>query len=283
MQSTDHLDFDFFPQFESDGNLYHIGHGTLRNKFLMLKQQGKIEVDYKSKQSFYTLKGIKFKRNRYGINNTMTPNRMVVPSLSLPSSLSLSNFIDTLPPDRYAVHDIRFKFRLEDIWSNLIRRHPELTPNEVSKDIALDRLIIDDLTIKVTVHHTDTVSVIVACTLRPVAVDTNDLKRLSDALTRVEERLFAFIEDRPPSLSSLNPIPNHKSWKVTMWHFGIDSPQEYAGDKFEITWEDGSTALARIYTKNFKDGNGIRIRRERQEYPNKRFDVAIDEKLGTSG
>ena len=27
------------------------------------------------------------------------------------------------------------------------------------------------------------------------------------------------------------------------------------------------------------DGSGIRIRKERQEYPNKRFDEAIDEKM----
>ena len=62
-----------------------------------------------------------------------------------------------------------------------------------------------------------------------------------------------------------------------MWHFGSDSSNEYTGDKFEATWEDGQNALIRIYTK---DLNGVtKIRRERQEYPNKRFDEAIDEKL----
>jgi hypothetical protein len=34
----------------------------------------------------------------------------------------------------------------------------------------------------------------------------------------------------------------------------------------------------RIYTKDLKAG-GTRIKRERQEYPNKRFDNAISEKL----
>jgi hypothetical protein len=64
-----------------------------------------------------------------------------------------------------------------------------------------------------------------------------------------------------------------------MWHFGYDSPNEYTGDEFEIAWEDGQNALMRIYTK---DLNGvIKIRRERQEYLNKRFDQAIDEKLPT--
>ena len=65
-----------------------------------------------------------------------------------------------------------------------------------------------------------------------------------------------------------------------MWHFGNDSPNEYTGEKFEVAWEDGQNALFRIYTK---DLNGVtRIRRERQEYPNKRFDHAIGEKLDTT-
>jgi hypothetical protein len=41
--------------------------------------------------------------------------------------------------------------------------------------------------------------------------------------------------------------------------------------------------LIRRYTKHLKDGKGIRIRKERQEYPNKRFDEAIEEKLNALG
>ena len=37
--------------------------------------------------------------------------------------------------------------------------------------------------------------------------------------------------------------------------------------------------MIRGYTKDLKDGNGIRIRTERQEYPKKSFDEAMDEKL----
>jgi hypothetical protein len=68
-----------------------------------------------------------------------------------------------------------------------------------------------------------------------------------------------------------------------MWHFGYDSPNEYTGKEFEVTWEDGENALMRIYTKDLKDGKGIRIRTERQEYPNKRFDEAIKEKMNALG
>jgi hypothetical protein len=74
-------------------------------------------------------------------------------------------------------------------------------------------------------------------------------------------------------------IPNHNYSIVTMWHFGTDSLNEYAGEKFEMKWEDGEHALLRIYSNDMKDG--IRIRKERQEYTGVKLDVAIHEKLCT--
>jgi hypothetical protein len=202
------------------------------------------------------------------------PDR-VVSSLSSVSSVS---FIDTLPANKHVLHDIRFRFGVDNIWTVISTNHPELKPNEVSKDISLDPLLTHDLTIKTTIHHTDTVSVMVACSQTPVAADLKGLVRLSNALTRVKERLLRYIECAHP-LSLSSSIPDHDSWIVTMWHFGFDSPDEYTTEKFEVAWEDGHNALFRIYTK---DLNGVtKIRRERQEYPNKRFDEAIDEKLPT--
>ncbi|MFZ0329464.1 MAG: hypothetical protein WBP64_02230 [Nitrososphaeraceae archaeon] len=105
---------------------------------------------------------------------------------------------------------------------------------------------------------------------------------MSNILTSVEERLLASVTCCPHTISPLPQIqiPNHNSWIVTMWHFGTDSLSEYAGEKFEMTWEDGEHALLRIYSKDMKDGIRIRIRKERQEYPGVRLDAAIHEKLG---
>jgi hypothetical protein len=72
-----------------------------------------------------------------------------------------------------------------------------------------------NLCVKTTIHHIDTVSVMVACSLNPVAADIKGLVRLSNALTRVEERLLRYIDWAPPSLS-LSSIPDHESWIVTM-------------------------------------------------------------------
>jgi hypothetical protein len=164
------------------------------------------------------------------------------------SSLSSVSFIDSLPVDKHALHDIRFRFKVDNIWTVIATYHPELRPNEVSKDISLEPIVTHDLTIKTTIHHTDTVSVMVACSLNPVAADIKGLVRLSNALTRVEERLLRYIECAHPSLSlSSSSIPDHESWIVTMWHFGHNSPNEYTNKEFEVAWEDGQNALMRIY------------------------------------
>ena len=261
-----------FLEFEVDDKKYTMTHGTFRNKISQYVRNGYAQLEYYSGPAFYSLKGFNFAKPKRG----MTENHTVVPNLSSVSSVS---FIDTLPSDKHALHDIRFRFKVDNIWTVISTNHPELKPNEVSKDISLEPIVTHDLTIKTTIHHTDTVSVIVGCSLNPVAADLKGLIRLSNALTRVEERLLRYIECAPRPLSLSSSIPDHDSWIVTMWHFGYDSPNEYTNKEFEVAWEDGQDALFRIYTK---DVNGVtKIRRERQEYPNKRFDEAIDEKLLT--
>jgi hypothetical protein len=157
-------------------------HGTFRNKISKLVMTGYAQLEYYSGPAFYSLKGVNFAKPKHG----MTDNHAVV---SLVSSLSSLSFIDNLPVDKHALHDIRFRFKVDNIWTAIANNHPELRPNEVSKDISIDPIITQDLTIRITIHHTDTVSVIVACSLNPVAVDLKGLVRLSNALTRVEERL----------------------------------------------------------------------------------------------
>jgi hypothetical protein len=262
-----------FLDFEVDGEHYSMTHGTFRNKISKLIREGFVGLQYRSGPAFYSLPGHNFTKRKI-----MTGDHAVVTSMSSMSSVS---FIDNLPTDKHALHDIRYKFKVDNIWATLTTSHPELKPNDVSKDISLDAIETHDLTIKVTVHHTDTVSVMVACSLNPVAVDVKGLVRLSNALTRVEERLLRFVDKGPVSLSLSypSPIPDHSSWIITMWHFGTDSLDEYTGREFEMTWEDGEDALMRKYTKDLKDGKGIRIRTERQEYPKKSFDEAMDEKL----
>jgi hypothetical protein len=264
--------FRDFLDFDVDGEHYSMAHGTFRNKISKLVRNGIVELQFYSGPAFYSLPGHNFTKRKI-----MTGDHAVVTSMSSMSSLS-SNFIDNLPADQNAVHDIRFRFKVEGIWSILSAQYPEFPKNETSKDIFLDSLNNNELKITTTVHHTDTVTVAVGCSMNPVIVDCKGIIRLSNALTRVEERLLRLVEvGGPLSLSSKCIIPDHNTWTVTMWHFGTDSSREYAGKEFEMTWEDGENTMIRIYTKPM-NGKTI-IRKERQEYPNVAFEQVIEEKF----
>ena len=122
-----------FLDFEVDGKRYNMTHGTFRNKISILMKNGYVQLQYYSGPAFYSLKGVNFTKPKPG----MTDNHTVVPSLSSVSSVS---FIDNLPADKHALHDIRFRFKVDNIWTVITTNHPELKPNEVSKDISLEPL-----------------------------------------------------------------------------------------------------------------------------------------------
>jgi hypothetical protein len=79
--------------------------------------------------------------------------------------------IQSLPADKHALYNIRFRFKVDSIWTIITINHPELKLNDFSKDITLDPIVAHHLTIKVTIHHTNTVSVIVACSLNLIICD----------------------------------------------------------------------------------------------------------------
>jgi hypothetical protein len=125
------------------------------------------------------------------------------------------------------------------------------------------------------------VSVVVGCSYAPIATDIGGVNRLSNELTRVEERISHLVDDNgkvtPSGYESL-PIPENDGWLATMWHFGADASIEHTGEKFSAACEVGENALIRAYSKLMKDGK-TRIRLERQEYPNKSVVDAVTDKL----
>jgi hypothetical protein len=77
-------------------------------------------------------------------------------------------------------------------------------------------------------------------------------------------------------------IPCYNKWIVKMWHFGVDTLDEYAKKEFRVTFEEGISDRYRIYTKRMKDGNSI-VRIEHQEYPNQEYADALIRKLYPDG
>jgi hypothetical protein len=130
-----------------------------------------------------------------------------------------------------------------------------------NRDITLQDIDLGDHVVKTTVHNTNTVSVIVACTLNPIPIDMFGLVKLSSSLARVEDRLQLLVSEyneasvqngwKYLSLKLNSRIPNHMSWIVKMWHFGQDALTSYSGEKFDMSWEDSLNVLHHIYSKEY--------------------------------
>jgi len=258
-----------FLNFEVNGKEFGMVHKTFRNKISKLKKSGEVEDSYHSHLKFYTLKGLKFTK-------PMTTHHMGVTSHN-----SFYNFIKDLPLQRNALHDIRLWFKLSGIWS-ILSTNSTFNINPKSKDIRLSGIKENDIYLGITVHRTDSVSVIAGCSYTPIAVDVNGIIRLSTALAIVRERLGQWIKASAMLVGSKVyqnlEIPPYNKWIVKMWHFGADASIEYAGEKFEVTYASTQEALIRVYSKKMKDRK-IRIRLEGQEYPNTCLADAIENKL----
>ena len=166
--------------------------------------------------------------------------------------------------------------------------------NTRSKDILFPVWNIRDLLIRATIHKTDTVSIMIGCSLNPIALDIPGIIRLTNALSIVEERLSRGVEqsrivqdfnaikdiDSFYDWRKNGAIPPHSRWLVTMWHFGADALTEYSGEKFSTTWEIAENILIRVYSKVMND-NRMRIRLERQEYPKATVADIVEQKLSS--
>jgi hypothetical protein len=272
-----YLDFETF---KVRDRWYHVAHGTCRNKFSELVRKGVIQFEYNSKVAYYTLKG-----HHFGTSTKMTSNHMgILPVTDVThvtnGMTDLFDYIHTIPIDKVAaVHDIHYKFTVPDIYK-IMAQHPRYAKllNPVSKDIVLRPEITDGLKIQSIIHRTDTVTVTIACSSNPVTINDAGVLRASVVLTRAEERLSSKLDECGKTLPGgyeKIPIPDNRTWTVTMWHFGKDGRFEYSKKGYSLTWGYGREVL-RIYTKSLQ-GQQIE-RRDMQEYPNSPFEVALYEK-----
>jgi hypothetical protein len=295
-----YLDFLYF---EVEGREYSMTHGTFRNKISKLRGSGLIEVAYNAGIAFYTLSGIRFGRK------PMTPARIGIQPLlqhihRIPNIRKhpLYKLIKHHPFDKAAVHDVHLRFIVAGLWSILsnnsmngnnvdgnisgsssssnISRPCVLQTDPFSKDIRLEKRAINGLDILVTVHHTDTVTVVIGCSFAPIIVDEYGVIRLSEALATIEEELSLLAEQCHDSscFDSNIDIPNHMSWIVTRWDFGIDGLITYTGAHFFYSWGSSQNVLIVVYIKQWSQ-NDYRIRVECRESPNIALGKALKERM----
>jgi hypothetical protein len=254
-----------FLNFEVNGIKYGMTHGTFRNKIGSMIKNGEVEVLLPSNPFFYTLKGHRFVNAK-----PMTRKHMVVSNNN-----SFYKLISDLPLNKQSIHNIRLKFIVSNIWDFFVKNF-SYSKNSKSQDIAIPSIGIDDIICRITIHKSNTVSISLGSSLNPIPLDGQGLIFLSTTLTRIEERISNIIQ----SVNETNiKIHKYLEWIVIMWHFGRDSLNEYTGEKFSITFEESQACILRAYVKETTKTTKNIIRLEKQEYPNKKTQDIINERL----
>jgi hypothetical protein len=153
-----------FLKFELGGKIYGMKHGTFRNKITKLRKKGEVERLYYSPQAFYTLKGHKF-------GKPVTPDHTVVYNNSILQMLQI------LPLEKQSIHNIRLNFRVPQIWK-ILSSSQKLQKNKRSQDIVIPSWKNNNTIVRTIIHKTDTVSVIVGCSLEPIILEQDGFTRL---------------------------------------------------------------------------------------------------------
>ncbi len=260
-----------FLHFEANGQTYEMRPGTIRNKFMEFKRKNLIKLAYNSGIAFYTIPGKEFNKSdrmtsdHMGVNTVNTVNTVIDDSLL--KQTPIYQWLKNCPTEKQALHNIRLVFNAAGIWNVVSSIYPTRI-NPYNKDIILPaKIFFDYLDVIVTIHHTDTVSVAVSCSFRPIVVELEDMIQLYEALIRTELNLINMITNLKYEDDGSHNGPRYREWIVKMWHFGVDSISEYVCKELEVTFEEGMSDLYRIYTKRMNYGRKI-IRVEHQEYPN---------------
>ncbi|WP_148686365.1 hypothetical protein [Candidatus Nitrosocosmicus hydrocola] len=253
-KSGNDVTYKDFISFDLLGVHYSYTPGTIRNNFSVLRREGKIELVCRSPIAFYTLAGLKYEKGmtyRYrGVQNKIVDFYIKV--------FKIHGLNDP------AIHDIRLKFNIPDIHSILPSIKSNLITNidKISnKDITLKDIPLKDIIVKTTVHHSNNVTVMIACSENPIPFNSMGLSTLTSALTRVEERLQRELDtyyqnkldetNEYDCNNGLFKVPHHMSWTVAMWHFGQDSSLGLSGKTFDINWNEVHE-LYHIYLKKRK-------------------------------
>lgn len=247
---------------------YKMSYGTCRNKLSKLRKAGKIQVQYRHSEAYYSVPGYSFAKQ-------IKPDRVGGTLPLVGRQTPLYKWLKNRPTTKQSLHDIRLTFSAIGMWNTYSTIFPDYV-NPANFDIALKSIsFLSDIEVKVTVHHSDTVSVAIASSFKPLVIDIPDILYLIEVLTRVESTLSAYCTNF--GFGSVF-VPRYTNWIAKLWHFGWDTLDRYDGEQFHVTFEEGISDLWRTYTKKMKDGKK-KVRIEHQDMPNKPVLEAVLNKI----
>ena len=133
------------------------------------------------------------------------------------------NWIKNRPVNKQALHNIRLNFESNGIWDIFSKVYPDRIEHN-SQDIRLSPLtFFGYIDVTITIHHTNTVSVAISCSCKPIAVDAKDIMQLFEALPRTEVHITTIVDNycrgnniQSLPLSKAPTIPSYRNWIVRM-------------------------------------------------------------------
>ncbi len=238
---------DDFPELSSENFRQHI---------LRLKEF--IVIVTKSKPCFYRIKG--------------TPERIGVPSVTdMPTGETMIRMLRNAREQPSSIHDIRIQTHSDNLYE-ILKKNGE-KPHPQNKGILLPTFHYD-VNVRAKAHvDSQTISIDIACTNRPLVYDVNGMVQLLVILGQIYRDLQAFSRFEAK-------FPPVTEWKITMFHLGKDGTRSFCGQSFEIRIDDLTIGTIRYYNKVGADGKR-RLRVETIVSPDITLIQEIDRMINT--
>jgi len=264
-----------FSSFKVNGHLHTPHNVTVRSKFSKFKKEGKIKKCGHGRPQFYQLTESNLNKN------SITHTHMGATPSVISHNNRLYAKLKSLPSDKRSIHDIRARLTVPNIY-DAFAINTKYPIAGISGDITLPYWNIDNATIQIRIHKTNTVSIILACSQEPFLLDFSGIVAFFTALGQVRGCLvWSLVSIYRQDVSLVQKsVPNLRDWLITLWHFGRDSPLiEASKEAYHETVETAHNIL-RVYVKDLK-GKKV-LRSELIESPKKNPFDAINEKLNSS-
>lgn len=160
-----------FLHFKWEGEEYKPDYGYIRNIFSKFKREGRIEFCFYDVNAYYSLKGHKFGKNSMTLNHTGS-NLAISPNHPLYKMLQNQIF------GKEAIHNLHLKLEVPNIYLYPYSTLQWFDQDEVNRDFRILHQNIDNRFLQVRVHKSDTVTVIIGCSLNPIPLDSEGFNSL---------------------------------------------------------------------------------------------------------
>lgn len=190
-----------FIEFHVDGRLVEIEPKVVRNYICKFKNEGELIPVGNSHYSIPGKEDLKPPKVRNGITD-------VIPEHILKKT-PIYHWLLKQPADKQALHDIRVTFAAAGIWDSSSKLYSKGIDMD-NKDIELPKqTYFGYMEFRTRVHHTDTVSLSIGCSGRPIVIETKDLLQFMEAMTRIEMSYTAIANTNSDRAIF---IPQFRSW-----------------------------------------------------------------------